>query len=81
LIIEKAKSFYGDMKISDKCTFSEGSTGKLLDRQRDGDNEEQQAFPDIGEMCLIIGTETRNSPRLAQHLLEEMKYPQASLPL
>ena len=29
VIIEKAKSFYVEMKIIDKCTFSEGSTKKL----------------------------------------------------
>jgi hypothetical protein len=24
MISEKAKSFYGEMKVTDKCTFSEG---------------------------------------------------------
>ena len=29
MIIEKAKSFYNEIKITDKCTFSEGSNKKL----------------------------------------------------
>jgi hypothetical protein len=28
-IIEKTKSFYDEMKITDMCTFSEGSNKKL----------------------------------------------------
>jgi hypothetical protein len=29
MIIEKAKSFHDEMKIPDKCTFSEGSNKKF----------------------------------------------------
>jgi hypothetical protein len=31
MIIEKAESFYVKMKMTDKCTFSEGSNKKLQD--------------------------------------------------
>ena len=31
LIIEKGESFYVKMKMTDKCTFSEGSNKKLQD--------------------------------------------------
>lgn len=30
LIIDKPKSFQGEMKITDKCTFSEGTSEKHL---------------------------------------------------
>jgi hypothetical protein len=32
LMIQKAKSFHNKMKITDKCTFSDGSNKKLLVR-------------------------------------------------
>jgi hypothetical protein len=32
MIIEKAKSFYSEIKITDKCTFAESSNKKLLVR-------------------------------------------------
>jgi hypothetical protein len=32
MIIDDAKSFYDEMKISDKCAFSEGSNKKLAVR-------------------------------------------------
>jgi hypothetical protein len=49
------------------------TTVEMMDRQRDGGNEVQQAFLDTGEVCLKMDAETCNSPPLVQPLLEEMK--------
>jgi len=52
-----------------------------LNRCRDGDHERHYTFMDIGDMCLVRGTQAGDSPHLVRPLLQETIWAQESPPL